>query len=193
MSAATQNEMERLERVNREHQQLLDQVWKYVDQQGLAQLGQSRVMALIEAHRQVAAESDALAAHVVRLMGALELARDRIALLAEIATDLGATVYAALDMWPEEMEQTLSETPNTSLARLKDERAQAVQQAVKRARMEWAKEDKAALARLKAGWQASALEVAVITAQMKGQTEVASWLQDLADTCRRQAEGESHD
>ena len=71
MSAATQNEMDRLKRVNREQQLLLDQVWKYVDQQGLAQLGQSRVMALIEAHRQVAAERDALAAHVESYMGSL--------------------------------------------------------------------------------------------------------------------------
>ena len=74
------------------------------------------------------------------------------------------------------------------LLRMKDERAQAIQQAVKRARMEWAREDKAELDRLKAGWQAAALETAVITAQMKGQTEVASWLQDLADTCRLQDE-----
>ena len=45
------------------------------------------------------------------------------------------------------------------------------------------------LARLKAGWQTAAVETAVITAQMKGEAEVAIWLQDLADTFRRQAEG----
>ncbi|MFW6345837.1 MAG: hypothetical protein ACOC0M_05865 [Halomonas sp.] len=56
MSAATQNEMERLERVNREQQLLLDQVWKYVDQQGLAKLGQSKTMALIGAHQQAVGE-----------------------------------------------------------------------------------------------------------------------------------------
>lgn len=137
-------------------------------------------------------ERDALAAHVARLMGALELARDRIALLAEIATDLGATVYAALDMWPEEMEQTLSETPNTSLARLKDERAQAVQQAVKRARREWAKEDTVALARRKAEWQAEVLERCAkgVAACKPGATTrgISIAIKMEAEELRRQAE-----
>lgn len=147
MSAAAQNEMERIERVNREQQLLLDQVWEYVDQQGLGRLGQSKTTALIEAHRQVAAELDALAAHVDRLFETF----NRIAIEGEDG------MYS-----PRELEDALcaifSDTPTTSLARLK------------------------------AGWQAAALETAVITAQMKGQTEVASWLQDLADTCRLQDE-----
>ncbi|WP_299231632.1 hypothetical protein [uncultured Halomonas sp.] len=84
----------------------------------------------LDAIERIVAERDALAAHVVRLMGALELARDRISMLAEIATDMGADVYAALVMWPEEMEQTLAETPATSLARLKAQwQAEALEQA----------------------------------------------------------------
>ncbi|MGM0927570.1 MAG: hypothetical protein ACQEXC_14285 [Pseudomonadota bacterium] len=64
MSAAIQNEMERLERVNKEQWQLLDLIHQYVDEHGLAKLGQSRVRAMIEAHRQLVEEHDALAAHV---------------------------------------------------------------------------------------------------------------------------------
>ena len=78
------------------------------------------------------AELEALAAHVERLREALTLAKDRIDLLASVATSNGASVYAAHDIWPEEMEQTLAETPYTSLARLK---------AIARAEaMEWAAE-----------------------------------------------------
>lgn len=62
--------LNRLERVNREREELLDQVYQYVDEQGLAKLGQSRAMALIEAHRQVAAELNRLEA--------AERERDRI-------------------------------------------------------------------------------------------------------------------
>lgn len=64
-------------------------------------------------------ENTALAAHVERLTGALELARDRIEILANIATDHGAYVYAALDIWPEGVAKILAESPTTSLARLK--------------------------------------------------------------------------
>lgn len=56
MNASTQNEMERLVRVNREQQTLLDQIYQYVDEQGLAKLGQSRVKALIEAHKRAEKE-----------------------------------------------------------------------------------------------------------------------------------------
>jgi len=119
MSAATQNEMERLERVNREHQQLLDQVWKYVDQQGLAQLGQSRVMALIEAHRQVAAESDALAAHVERLHMAWVDAKRCVSVVAFPALYRVEQYQHLAKRSIEKLESVVSDTPTTSLARLK--------------------------------------------------------------------------
>ena len=71
MSAATQNEMKRLVRATRAQAELLERVWDYVDEQGLAKLGQSKVTALIEAHQQAVAERDTLAAHLESYMGSL--------------------------------------------------------------------------------------------------------------------------
>ena len=98
-------------------------------------------------------ERDALAAHVDRLTDAA------------LREGAGPMVRKAIDGGPA-----------TSLARMRDERAQAIQQAVKQARQEWAREDRAALARLKAEWQAEALE------------PQAYRLMKEADELRRQAE-----
>lgn len=88
---------------------------------------------LAEMLREVKAERDALASHVERLRTSLKLAKDRIGLLADVATQKGAAVYAAHDIWPGEIDRALEESPDTSLARLKAEwqaealKAQAVE------------------------------------------------------------------
>lgn len=50
MSAAIQNEVERLRRVNAEYGELMRPLWEYVDQNGLAKLGEGRVAAIIRSH-----------------------------------------------------------------------------------------------------------------------------------------------
>lgn len=68
--------------------------------------------------RQKADEREAaLAAHVERLRESLELAKNRIALLADVATRKGASVYAAIDIWPQEMMRDLEQTAENSLTR----------------------------------------------------------------------------
>jgi hypothetical protein len=86
-------------------------------------------------------------------------------------------------------------TSTTSLARMRDERAQAIQQAVKRARMEWAREDKAELDRLKAQWQAdgaSAVGAYLVDQHEEkfpgGEVQIAGICQAALDKLRRQAE-----
>lgn len=84
-------------------------------------------------------ERDALAAHVERLREGLHHA-----LMAwHYEASQGDGIMEEHGSTYEECRKRCDETPATSLARLKDERAQAIQQAVKQARMEWAKEDKA--------------------------------------------------
>lgn len=67
----------------------------------------------LELLEKVTAERDALTAHVERLREALTLAKGRIDLLANVATSKGASVYAAHDIWPGEMDQVLEEAPST--------------------------------------------------------------------------------
>src|SRR5690554_3191753 len=77
---------------------------------------------------QVKAERDALSAHVERIAAY----KDRL---------------EAKKLMPARLAGIIEEHPTTSLARMRDERAQAIQQAVKQARREWAREDAVALAR----------------------------------------------
>ncbi|MDY7116550.1 hypothetical protein RAN53_09325 [Halomonas sp. SSL-5] len=77
--------------------------------------------------------------------------------------------------------------PTTSLARMKDERAQAIQKAVHQARMEWAKEDKAALDRL------IAENVEASLGHVEALVEAGAAAADAIAETRRLAEGGDHD
>ena len=125
------------------------------------------------------AERDALAAHIGRIAGY----KDRL---------------EAKGLMPARLAGVIEEAPATSLARMRDERAQAIQQAVKQARREWAREDADAIARLKAQWQAEAMQATADAIRYEYEGEVhrdriADYADDMADELRRQAEEATHD
>ena len=89
------------------------------------------------------------------------------------------------------LEEELAEAKR-SYTVLKDTFANQVQQAVKRARMEWAKEDKAALARHDAEVIES-LRFPTMLRKMWSGGEVQQWLDNQAEGKRIQADGGDHD
>jgi len=119
-------------------------------------------------------ERDALAAHLERMRTSLELAKSRIGLLADVATRYGAAVHAAIDIWPVEMDKVIEQSPETSLARVRGE-----------VRHQVAEEWELGLPRLKAEWQAEALEHAADNIAPVFRRELKAW----ASEKRRQAEG----
>jgi len=132
-------------------------------------------------------ERDALAAHVEEL----RQRGDSLRSLHPRDAFIGAHARKRVEAW----DAARSVTPTTSLARMKDERAQAIQKAVHQARMEWAKEDKAELDRLKAEWQAEAMEAMAARlwpVGMIGKGEERTALLLRASELRRQAEGGDH-
>ena len=134
----------------------------------------------LERLEQTEAERDALAAHVERLR------KDSDWLLYCLAHDyrrLKKTTEAAFST----LQDTLIGTPATSLARMRDERAQAIQRAVKQARRDWAREDKAAIERRDLLKQAEALSE-MIAAIPFSEELAREMLKHKRDELRRQAE-----
>ena len=97
--------------------------------------------------------------------------------------------------WMDEGWSIANEAPATSLARMKDERAQAIQKAVHQARMEWAKEDKAELDRLKAEQRAEGIHRAIceLESEIDPCHPIIERLEQIEGEERRQAEGEEHE
>lgn len=128
----------------------------------------------------VKAERDALTAHV----DGMERRGDQMAI--ELRDWLGSygpddETERMLEVW----EEAKSRRPEASLARMRDERAQAIQQAVKQARREWAREDADAIARQKLLCRAETLEEAERYAKCEDDLAL---LRINAAELRRQAE-----
>lgn len=119
MSAATQNEREQLRRVNAEYQQILDPLWAYVDQHGLAKLGEHRGAALVRSHASLSRQLD----EALEKEAALIVQVERVSLAANGLSEAARQVMtgemdrSSIDVERRKLEDVLAEAPTTALAR----------------------------------------------------------------------------
>lgn len=152
----------------------------------------------LDAVEQIQRERDALAAHVELLSrAAYEVCNDSFSyggtsMAVNAAGDLATGDRGKYPCSMTALAEAAVSSPTTSLARMRDERAQAIQRAVKQARRDWAREDKAAIERRDLLKQAEALENLATRSrydEVYGEQVVpAAELKKEAGILRRQAE-----